>query len=496
MAGIPDSIKALKPQGFGALELRSFVDGVYYVYQISSKWDPERKKARKVTGKSIGKITLADGFIPNTYGFRLIKEKEASSPSSPVKVLEYGAYEVLRQLSPSLEDKLREFFPKTFREIRTIALLRLVDGASAKLMKDLFLSSSLSDMSPDLSMSEQTVRQFISALGQKTQECEAFMKSFVMPGTTLLFDGTSIFTRSSDSLAQKGYNPLHRKATQARILYVFERESNRPVFYRVLQGSIVDKRAFVETVRSCGCTDCTVIADKGFYSKPNLSHLIENGLKFILPLQENTKNVDDCFYEDLDDHKFGGVFAYKGRTIWFHKKASGEKGNWIYTFRDDERRQQLQTRFVEKAEHDYGEKPQSPMDVLQNPRLGYYSFCSNLDVEPKEIFLAYKERWDIEQCFDYLKNTVASSASHAQSDDYFRGWVFLNHVSLLYFYGLINGLRRSGLAEDYCPEDIIKLVKNIYKVKFETEESFKTSEITDKVQGILDRLGVDLLRKN
>ncbi len=61
------------------------------------------------------------------------------------------------------------------------------------------------------------------------------------------------------------------------------------------------------------------------------------------------------------------------------------------------------------------------MDVLNETRLGYYSFCSNLDIEPKELYLEYKQRWDIEECFSYLKNSVSSSASYAHSDDYFRG---------------------------------------------------------------------------
>jgi len=80
---------------------------------------------------------------------------------------------------------------------------------------------------------------------------------------------------------------------------------------------------------------------------------------------------------------------------------SGNKGNWVYTFRDDGRKTDFQARFVESAEKDYGEEEFQPMDVLNNPRFGYFSFCSNMDDHPKNIYLAYKERWDIEECFDY-----------------------------------------------------------------------------------------------
>ena len=124
--------------------------------------------------------------------------------------------------------------------------------------------------------------------------------------------------------------------------------------------------------------------------------------------------------------------------------------------------------------------------------MGYFSFCSNLDVHAKEIYLNYKQRWDIEQCFDYLKNSVSTSASYAHSDEYFRGWAFLNHISLLYYYGLINALRNSELDDKYSAEDVIKLTKNIYRVNY--GEGYQVSAIQEKTKALLDCLNVDLLR--
>jgi len=57
----------------------------------------------------------------------------------------------------------------------------------------------------------------------------------------MLFDGTSIFTRAADSFAEKGYNPNHSQETQIRLLYIFDRTSYTPAFYRMLPGNIADK---------------------------------------------------------------------------------------------------------------------------------------------------------------------------------------------------------------------------------------------------------------
>ena len=492
---VPESIKSKRPTQFGAVEIRS-IGGYYYVYLVSSKWDAEKGRPQKVTGKSIGKVTEADGFIPNRNGLELMQSLRLTPDIAPT-VKNYGAYELLLQLTPDLDDSLRKYFPKHFREIRTISLLRLVDGiSSAKMIQPAFLDSYMSELCSDLSVSEGSVRRFISKLGTLENQITAFMREQVMPGTTLLFDGTSIFLKSQDSLSAKGYNPDHSLDPQARILYVFEKDSHKPVFYRVIQGSIVDKTAFMDTVRAAGCKDCVIIADKGFYSKRNVSALLNAGMKYILPLRSDTVNVEEAFYQNPDDNKWDGVFTYNKRAIWFRKRSSGVRGNHIYTFRDDSRKAELEGHYVESVEKDYGEQERKPTDVLKEIRLGYFSFCSNLDLTAKEIYLDYKERWDIEECFDYLKNSISTSASHAHTDDYFRGWAFLNHISLLYYYGLLNALRSTQLNHSYCAKDVLNLTKNIYRVDTGDGKGFKVSAIQKKTQAVLDTLGVELLRKN
>ena len=50
----------------------------------------------------------------------------------------------------------------------------------------------------------------------------------------------------------------------------------------MLQGSVVDKAVFMDTVAAAGCRNCIIIADKGFYSKKNVSALIEGKNKILL----------------------------------------------------------------------------------------------------------------------------------------------------------------------------------------------------------------------
>lgn len=79
---IPELIKSKRPTQFGAVKIRC-ISGHYYVYRVSSRWDAQKGRPQKVTGKSIGKITEADGFIPNAHGLRLMQEMRVTVDTAP-----------------------------------------------------------------------------------------------------------------------------------------------------------------------------------------------------------------------------------------------------------------------------------------------------------------------------------------------------------------------------------------------------------------------------
>ena len=480
---IPEAIKALKPTDYGSVEIRC-ISGHYYVYEISSKWNPSKRKACKVTGKSLGKITLEDGFIPNTYGMRRIM------PLHPI-VKNYGAYAILSQLAGNLENRLKEYFPDIYREISVVSMLQLVTGCHGKRIKREFEASYLNDIHPDLACSDYTVRTLIGKLGSRSGDMTSFMRGSMKPGAKLLFDGTSIFTRADDSYAQKGYNPDHKQETQVRLLYIFDRSSFMPVFYRMVPGNITDKAALKETISASGCHNCIIIADKGFYSKKNISFLMENKITFILPLQYNTRLIPDEFVENPDDHKFDGCFPYKGRNIWYKTLDSGIQGNKVYIFRDDKRKMQAEVTFLQKKEADYDGMESA--SIFDDARRGMFAFISNTGLSPKQIYMTYKERWDVEQCFDYLKNAIQIGASYKRTNEELEAWSFINHISLLYFYGVVKALRENELSSTYSPDDILSIGKNIYRVRnCLASKSNRLSEIPRKDLELLQSLGISL----
>ena len=93
---VPEEIRRMRPTGLGkATEVR-LIGGHYYVYEISSRWDENRRRPQKTTGRCIGKIVPGEGFIANQYYIDTYHQ-----PGTESHVRHYGAVETLRQLGGS-----------------------------------------------------------------------------------------------------------------------------------------------------------------------------------------------------------------------------------------------------------------------------------------------------------------------------------------------------------------------------------------------------------
>jgi transposase len=475
---IPQAIKDLKPVEFGKIEIRDF-KGKYYVYPYHYEYDEEKGRSKKVTDKMIGKITLEDGFV---------RSKKYSIKPTSISVKGYGVYTLFEQLNKNLYSKLKKYYPGLYREIFTIAALQLVNKCTNKNIKEFYDNSSLSLSHPDLRLSENTITKLFETIGNNRPVMIDFMRSYTDNEATLLFDGTNIFTQSSkSSYAKKGYNYGKRKSTQINLLYVFNYTTHAPVYYRLLPGNIVDRATLVKTIHEAGIKNCTIIADKGFYSKANNSFLDENGLNYILPLQSNTKYISDDFVEENGTEKYDDFLIYHKRPIWYKKMKVGEKGHFLYIFMDTDLKQVRESLYLEKIK--CGWKGYTREKFNEKLKKNYLAFISNIDEDPQQIYLRYKGRWEIEECFDYLKNSLKVETPYQDSNEKIEAWAFINHISLIIFYNLINKIKEKDLSNKYTPEDIINISKNIYKIVLDDGQEIR-SETTQREKDLFSELGL------
>jgi hypothetical protein len=121
-------------------ELRC-IRGKYYLYKVSSVWDKEKKRARKISGEMIGTIKENDGLVPK--GANKKPSIVKIDPVRPISTKEYGACSILTSQSCDIIERLQESFPSIWKELWALAIGRLVYQAPLKNMKFLYQESYL-----------------------------------------------------------------------------------------------------------------------------------------------------------------------------------------------------------------------------------------------------------------------------------------------------------------------------------------------------------------
>ena len=102
-------------------ELR-LINGRYYLYEVISKRDKEKGRARKITGKLLGKITKEEGFVESEKA--LLRKRKLSVSKASTK--EYGVTAFIDTHLKEYKTLLRKHFPDHWKQILALVYGRLV----------------------------------------------------------------------------------------------------------------------------------------------------------------------------------------------------------------------------------------------------------------------------------------------------------------------------------------------------------------------------------
>ena len=304
------------------------ISGQYYLYQVTSKWDPEKKRPRKITLGLIGAIKEDKGLI-------LTQERRKQRESKATfQVLDHGPTAILRQLGGEVETALKKYFPSQANAIYACALLRLIAQAPLKSIQALYQGSSLSKDYPGLSLSKNDLSDLIRTIGRQREQLVSFFQHFFSQQDHLLFDATHLISHSRQiGLNEKGYNSAGKNKPQLKLLYMFSSEQQSPAYYRLVPGSIAEVSALRFSVEESGLERVIIIADKGFGSKENLATLQKGNISYVIPLRRTLKVIDYSTTSPLRYEAMDGHFTFKNRIVWYEKQVKTAYGQ-LYLFYD------------------------------------------------------------------------------------------------------------------------------------------------------------------
>ena len=441
------------------------IGGRFYVYEVSSIWDAKRKITKKLSGKLLGKITKEDRFIERgKYQKQKIR--------LPILSKEYGASELFKKLMNESTTQLQELFPEQWQQIVISAYARLLHQSPLKNIELHYEHSFLSEMYPQASVGSKVIGQVIQILGTKREQIRKFFKSIKNKGELILIDGTNILNNSAASLAEIGYNSTHTYRLQVNLLYIFDKKSQSPMYYRLVPGNIREVKSFQLSLKESGLTNAVIVADKGFYSKDNIKELEDSNLSYIIPLQRSSSLIDYTPLQPLDKKKMSGYFIYAKRTIWFYKTQN------VTLFLDEELKLAEERDYLNRIVT-HPEKYSIDQFHEKQHVFGTMAIIANAKkVSSEVLYNQYKSRASIEQLFDSFKNLLEADRTYMRTDEGLEGWMFINFIALSWYYKIYALLLEKNLLSKFSVADVLERATKIKKISINDE--WFTSEITTK----------------
>lgn len=473
----PDWVLAHKTKG---VEIR-FMRDKYYLYKISSVYDKEKKRARKVTEKYLGVITPTGLVKP--------KADRVLESVSKIGVKEYGAHQVLFNLNQDLMSVLECKFPNYWKELFIAAIFRLMYQCPFKNMEAYYRQSYLSEILPSAKMKAKNITEILKGIGQQRAIIAEFLREFATGSQFSIVDVTNVISHSENmSKNQLGYNNKRIYDPQVNLFFIFSVDKFLPAYYRITPGNVREVKSFKLSLEESGMKDAVVIGDKGFYSNANVDMLDAEKIRYILPLRRNFKLIDYSKIADGNKKSFDGHFQFEDRVIWHYSyKVDNHR---IIVFFDERLKVAEETDYLQRVgnalegytmEHFY-EKQFA---------FGTISIITDIVEEKAEIIYKYlKSRMEVETMFDTFKNLIHADRTYMHGDFEIETWMFINYLSLMFYYRFYKLLDCSELIFKYSVKDFLLELVHIKKLKI--NGNWVTSEFPTKISGLLEKIKVHI----
>lgn len=490
-----------------------YLNGRWYLYERSSKYNKEKKRSDKKSGAYLGRI-LENGTL---------KGKCAKKVSRRLNdVVEVGMTRYLFERTSHMRECLEKYFPDIWAQIYTVSLLRAEFDGRFRRLESHYEDSVLQYLYPDVALSKPAITGFLDDLGRRRGAIREFMLEDVRSmDNVLLIDGHRIlsFSASVES-AEFGYDSKCRHKKQINVIYVFSlgEGTGSPDYYKYFSGGTADVSAFEDVVKELkgAGTSCTVVADKGFGSSDNYNMLEGSSLDYIIPLKRGNAYVKGRVPQTPQE--YDGFFTYNGRAVHFNTYG-GYEGSTIYLFRDadlyndelntlikaaerknnaresrkanEEKRREKGAKGKLTDEELAGLIPVSNREMFENrEEMGTITIKTNkMDLNGMQVYCMYKQRQKIEQFFKTYGETLDFEASYMRSDYSMEAWLFLNHLSSRMAISAIEEISSIGKAKEISYEDLRSTLKKIKAYREETE--WQVVPIKKAVERLCTQLGFD-----
>lgn len=217
-----------------------------------------------------------------------------------------------------------------------------------------------------------------------------------------------------------------------------------------------------------------------FFSKSNVYGLLSVGTSFIQPFKQNSKLIDYKLKPDKP-------FMHRNRSIKFTSKELDEDNGKLRLFLYED----VMLRGEEHSNLIKLQVSQQKPDVeIDEGRLGKVSILTNLNWDGQKIYGLFKEKEDVEQAFDAMKNELENDKCYLGNSDAVRGYFFVSFLSLYLYFRVFERIRAAGLTGELSVEELLFLLSKVYIVK-QSNGKERLTEIPARVEKLISALNLE-----
>ena len=267
-----------RKQGRKGIEVKE-IGNNHYVYHSTTYWDKQLKKRRKIS-EYIGKLDRNEGLIEGV--------KRTITATNLRGIKEYGNAVLFDRLLVDMRTCLEDTFEDEWGEVYALAITRATGYTPLKRVHSSW--DKLYDVhgiNPRLDA--KNLSRVLKAVGSNSHAQDSVFKALSEKDKDLVYDLSTVLTRSSINFAELGYNKDKIHVPQINIALFCSLETGLPTMIRTIPGSVRDIKSLYNSIIEAEKEGGTIILDRGFFSKDAIKFLLEKKMSFILPARRNSR---------------------------------------------------------------------------------------------------------------------------------------------------------------------------------------------------------------
>ena len=382
-----------------------------------------------------GKTSLS----PDEAEYMVLMQRRRDKADNKQLILDFGDAWFLDHVmeTSGLKDLFSSVLPKERDTLLSLIAYKLLDTNANSYAERWFAGSYAQYLYPKAILESPRISEFMGRLGMEETKRTFFdlyipyLKRIPDVSENVLIDSTGLPNDIHFEYTQiNNHNGVINR--EVRLIYVVERNTGLPVYFRYVAGNIVDVITLRVTINHLKAQDMDVkhgILDAGYCSEKNINALYENSIPFLIRLPNNDLAKEMIREHGKDVYGTKYVLEYGERLLFMKRVSTQLFGHdcYVYIAVDFNRLTDEQEHHFRKVVENRQKK--KPHAEIEKDGLGYFVLISSEKLETSEVMPLYYMRQTIEQTFDFAKNDVSLIPLRSHSDETFRGHLMLSFMA-------------------------------------------------------------------